>query len=53
MKLLRLIKMCPKENYNRIRVDKHLSEVFIIRNGLKHEDVLSSLLFQLYFRLRD
>jgi len=37
--------MCLRENYSRIRVGKHLSDVFIIENGLKHDDVLSPLLF--------
>ena len=45
MKLIRLLKMCLHETYNRIRIDKHLSEKFSIRNGLKQGDVLLSLLF--------
>ena len=40
-----LIKLCMNENYNRVRVDKYLSDVFPIRNGLKQGDVLSPLLF--------
>jgi len=32
MKLVRLIKMCLNETYSRIRVDKHLSGMFSIRN---------------------
>ena len=34
-----------EETYNRVRVGKHLSDVFPFKNGLKHGDVLSSLLF--------
>jgi hypothetical protein len=45
MKLVRLIKMCLTVAYNKVRVDKHLSEVFPIRNGLKQGDGLSPLLF--------
>jgi hypothetical protein len=43
-KLLRLIKMCLHETYSRVRVSKHLSDMFPIRNGLKQEDALSPLL---------
>jgi hypothetical protein len=46
-KLVRLIKMCLNERYNRVRVGKDLSEMFPIRNGLKKEDALSPLLFNL------
>jgi hypothetical protein len=31
-KLVRLIKMCLTETYNRVRVGKNLSEMFSIRN---------------------
>ena len=44
-KLVRLIKMCLTETYSRVRVGKHVSEMFPIRNGLKQEDALSPLLF--------
>ena len=37
--------MFLKEKYSRIRVGKYLSGVFSIKNGLKHEDALSPLLF--------
>ena len=43
-KLVRLIKMCLTETYNRVRVGKNLSEVFPIRNGLK-QNALSPLFF--------
>jgi hypothetical protein len=35
MKLVRLIKMCLNETYNRVWVGKNLSAMFPIRNGLK------------------
>jgi hypothetical protein len=37
MKLVRLMKMCLNETYNRILVGKHLSDMFPVRNGLKKE----------------
>ena len=45
MKLVRLIQICLTETYSRVRVDKNLSDMFPIRNGLKQGDVLSPLLF--------
>jgi hypothetical protein len=45
LKLLRLIKVCLNETYSRIRVGKHLSDRFPIKNGLKKGDALSPLLF--------
>ena len=45
MKLVRLIKMCLAEAYNRVWVHKHLFDMFIIRNGLKQGDALLPLLF--------
>jgi hypothetical protein len=45
MKLVRLVKMCLKETYSRVRVGKHLSDTFPIKNGLKRGDALSPLLF--------
>jgi len=47
MKLVRLIKMCLTTMYSRARVGKDLSDLFLIRNGLKQEDALSPLLFNL------
>ena len=44
MKLIRLIKMCVNEVYSRVRVGKHLSDMFLIRNGSK-QDALSPLFF--------
>jgi len=34
MKLVQLIKMCLIETHSRVRVGKHLSDVFPIKNGL-------------------
>jgi len=45
MKLVRLTKMCPNETYSRVRVDKHLSDMFPVKNDLKQGDALSPLLF--------
>ena len=44
-KLVRLIKMCLTEMYSRVQVGKNLSNMFPIRNGLKHGEVLSPLFF--------
>jgi len=45
MKLVRLIKMCLNETYNRVWVDKHLCDMFPIKNVLRKGDALSPLLF--------
>jgi len=45
LKLVRLIKMCLNKTYSRVRVAKHLSEMFPIRNDLKQGEALSPLLF--------
>ena len=37
--------MCLNETYSRVQVDKRLSDMFPIRNGLKQGDNLSPLLF--------
>ena len=49
MKLVRLIKMCLNATCSRVRVGKHLSDVFPIRNVLKRRDALSPLLFNFVF----
>jgi len=46
MKLVRLIKMCLNEAYSRFRVGKHLSDMFLIKNGLQKGDALSLFLFK-------
>ena len=43
MKLVTLIKMCLNETYSIAHVGKHLSDMFLIRNGLK-QDALSPFL---------
>ena len=45
MKLVMIIKMCLTETYSRVRAGKNLSNVFLIRHGLKQGDALSPLLF--------
>jgi len=37
-KIVRLIKMCLTETYNIVRVEKNLSDMFPVRNGLKKGD---------------
>jgi hypothetical protein len=49
MKLVGLRKMYLNEAYSRVRVGKHLSNIFPIRNGVKHMDILSPLLFNFAF----
>jgi hypothetical protein len=43
MKLVRLIQMFLNETYSRVWVDKHLSDMFLIQNGLIQGDALSPL----------
>jgi hypothetical protein len=45
MKLVKLIKMCLNDKYSKVRIGKHLSDSFLIQNGLKQGDALSPLLF--------
>jgi hypothetical protein len=45
IKLVRLMRMCLYETYNRAEGGKNLSHIFPIRNGLKKGDALSPLLF--------
>ena len=44
MQLLRLMKVCLTETYSRVRVGKHLSDMFSIKTDLK-QDALSPQLF--------
>jgi hypothetical protein len=37
--------MCLNETYSKVRIGKHLSDSFPIKNGLKQGDALSPLLF--------
>ena len=54
MKGIRPIKMCLNETYSRLRVRKHLFDMFPNQNGLKQGDALSPSLFNfaLYFTFR-
>jgi hypothetical protein len=45
MKLVRLIKMFLNETYSKVHIGKHLSDIFLIQNGLKQGDTLSPLFF--------
>jgi hypothetical protein len=47
MKLFRLIKMCLNETYSKVDTCKHLSDNFLIQNGLEQGDALSPLLFNI------
>jgi uncharacterized protein YabE (DUF348 family) len=47
MTLVRLIKMCLNETYNKVRTGKHLFDSFPIKNDLKEGDALSPLLFNI------
>ena len=44
MKMVWLIKMCLNASNSRVRVDKYLSVIFRIKNGLKQGDALSPIL---------
>ena len=43
--LVRLIEMCQNDNYSTVPVGMHLSDIFLIRHGLKQGNSLSPLLF--------
>jgi hypothetical protein len=45
LKLVRPMKMCLNKIYSRVRVGKHWSDRFPIKNGLKQGDALSPLFF--------
>jgi hypothetical protein len=45
MKLVKLIKMRLNETYSKVCLGKHLSDSFLIQNGIKQGDALSPLLF--------
>jgi hypothetical protein len=45
LKLVRLMKMCLNETYSRVQVGKHLSDMFLVRIGVKQGDALMPLLF--------
>ena len=52
MKLVRLIKMCLTEMYSRVRVGKHWSDMFAVRNGLKQGRCFNAIAFHVCFRVR-
>jgi len=45
MRLVKIIKTCLNETYSRVRVGRHLSDMFPIKNGFRKGDALSPLLF--------
>jgi len=47
MKPISLINLCLNETCSRVRIGKHLSDMFPINNGLIQGDALSSLLFNI------
>jgi hypothetical protein len=46
--------MCLNETYSKVGIGKHLSDSFLIQNGIKQGDALSSLLlnFALEYAIR-
>jgi hypothetical protein len=54
MKLVRLIKICLNETYNKVHIGRHLSDNFPIQNDLKQGYALSPLLlnFALEYAIR-
>ena len=40
VEMVKVIKRCQNKTYNRVRVDKNLSEMFLIENGSKKEMLL-------------
>ena len=49
MKVVRLTKMCLNETCSRVWVDKHLSDIFPIKNGLKKRHSLKQSLFNFVY----
>jgi len=47
MKLVRLMKMCLNETYSGVRLSKHLSTMFPMKNGLKKKNCFITVAFQL------
>jgi len=49
LNLVIVMKMCPNGMYSRIRVGKHLSDMFNVRNGLKKRRFVIALTLNFYF----
>jgi hypothetical protein len=45
MKLIRLIKICLNETYDKVRIGKYFFDTFPIQNDIKQGDDLSPLFF--------
>ena len=45
IKQVKVLIMCLNETYSRVRIGKHLSDTFPIKNDLQQGDALSKLLF--------
>ena len=45
MQLVRLTRVCLSETYSRVRLGYHLSDMILIRSGLRQGDVLTPLFF--------
>jgi hypothetical protein len=54
MKVVKLIKICLNETYNKVCIGEHLSDCFPIQNGLKKETLyhhcFSTLLYNMLLR---
>lgn len=51
IKLFCITKICLNETYSKISGDKYFSDKFPIKNDLKEEDALSSLIFNFVLNL--
>jgi len=50
-KLVRLIKMCLNKTYSRVWVGKYLSEVILIKNGLRKREMWYCHCFSASFKM--
>jgi hypothetical protein len=51
VKLVKLIKMCLREAYSKVRIGRNLNDAVYIRNGLKQGDALLPLLFNFVYSI--
>jgi hypothetical protein len=51
MKLVRLMKMCLNETHIRVRLRKHLSDMFPTKNSVKKRRCFIAIAFQLCFKM--